>query len=79
MNNELTEGGFKERIAEIMHEFEERVPKTLLCQDIGLIVQERAQNTPSKPDKFEKLWALLDQVEPQIREALNRWKNSISK
>jgi FKBP-type peptidyl-prolyl cis-trans isomerase (trigger factor) len=79
INNELTEEGFKEQIKEIMLEFEERIPKTLLYQDIGLIVQERVQKIPNKSDKFEKLWTLLDQVEPQIREALNRWKSSMSR
>lgn len=78
LNNELTEEEFKEQITEVIRQFEKRIPKKLLCQDIGLIVQEREQSIPSKSDQFKSIWALLDEVEPRIREALNHWKESMS-
>ena len=78
LNNELTEVEFKEQITEVIRQFEKRIPKKLLCQDIGLIVQEREQSIPSKSDQFKSIWALLDEVEPRIREALNHWKESMS-
>ena len=79
LNGELTEERFKAQIAEIIREFEKRLPKKLTCQDVGLIVQEREQNVSGKPDRFKRLWALLDQVEPRIRENLNYWKKAMSK
>lgn len=79
LNNELTLEGFKAEITEIMHEFERRLPKKLLCQDVGLIVQEREQSIPSKSNKFRRIWALLDEIEPSIRESLNHWREKMSK
>lgn len=78
INDELTEERFKVQIAEIMREFEKGLPKRLICQDVGLIVQEREQNILGKCDRFKRLWALLDQVEPWIRESLNHWKEAMS-
>ena len=79
LNEELTEERFKGQIAEIMREFEKRLPKNLICQDVGLIVQEREQSILTKSNKFKRLWALLDQVEPRIKESLNHWKKAMSK
>ena len=78
LNGELTEERFKAQIAEILREFEKRLPKNLICQDVGLIVQEREQSILGKSDKFKRLRALLDQVEPRIRENLNHWKEAMS-
>lgn len=79
LNDKLTDEGFKAQIMEIIREFEKRLPEKLLCQDIGLIVQEREQSILTKSDKFKRLWALLDQVEPRIKESLNHWKKAMSK
>ena len=79
LNGELTEEGFKGQIAEIIREFEKRLPKRLVCQDVGLIVQEREQSILTKSNKFKRLWALLDQVEPRIKKSLNHWKKAMSK
>jgi len=79
INNELTPEGFKAEITEIMREFDRRLPKKLLCQDMGLIVQEREQSIPSKSNKFRRIWALLDEVEPSIRKALDHWREIMSK
>jgi len=78
LNEELTEERFKGQIAEIISEFEKRFPKKLVCQDVGLIVQEREQSILNKSDKFKRLWALLDQLEPMIKESLNHWKETMS-
>lgn len=78
LNDELTDEGFKAQIIEIIREFEKRLPTKLICQDVGLIVQEREQSILGKSDKFKRLWALLDQVEPRIRENLNHWKEAMS-
>ena len=79
LNEELTEERFKGQIAEIIHEFEKKLPKKIICQDAGLIVQEREQSNPNKSDRFKRLWVALDHVEPMIREALNHWKEAMSK
>ena len=78
LNEELTEERFKGQIAEIISEFEKRFPKKLVCQDVGLIVQEREQSILNKSDKFKRLWVLLDQLEPTIKEYLNHWKAAMS-
>jgi len=79
LNEELAEERLKGQIAEIIHEFEKKMPKKIVCQDVGLIVQEREQSNPNKSDKFKRLWALLDHVEPMIRETLNHWKEAMNK
>lgn len=79
LGEELTEEGFKGQISEIIHEFEKRLPKKLVCQDVGLVVQEREQSILDKSDEFRRLWVLLDQVEPMIGEALNNWKEAMGK
>ncbi len=79
LNGELTEDEFKGQIAEIISEFEKRLPKKLVCQDVGLIVQEREQSILNKPDEFKKVWILLNQVEPMIRVTLSHWKEAMSK
>jgi len=78
LNDELTGEEFKAQIIEIIREFEKRLPEKLLCQDMGLIVQEREQSIPSKSDKFRRIWALLDQVQPRIRENFNHWREAMS-
>ncbi len=78
LNEELTEEGFKGQIAEIIREFE-KLPKKIVCQDVGLIIQEREQSIPNKSDKFKRLWVVLDHVEPMIREALNHWGEAMGK
>jgi len=79
LNEKLPEERFKGQIAEIICEFEKRLPKKLVCQNVGLIIQEREQSILNKSDKFKRLWVLLDQVEPIIRETLNHWKEAMSK
>ena len=79
LNGELTEERFKGQIAEIIREFEKRLPKKLVCQDVGLIVQEREQSILNKPDEFKRLWVLLNQVEPMIRETLSHWEEAMNK
>jgi len=79
LNEELTEERFKGQISEIIHEFEKRLPRKLVCQDVGLIVQEREQSILEKSDEFKRLWVLLDQVEPMIGEALNCWKEAMGR
>ena len=58
--------------------FEKRLPKNLFCQDVGLIVQEREQSILGKSDRFKRIWALLDQVEPMIKVNLNHWRQAMS-
>ena len=78
LSEELTDEKFKARITEIISKFEKRLPKRLICQDIGLIVQEREQSITIKSDKFERIWVLIDQVEPLIKENLDHWKEAMS-
>jgi hypothetical protein len=77
--NELTDEEFKNSIGEIIDEFKGRMPERLLCQDIGLITRERENKNPNKLDRFKKIWALLDQINPKIRKALNHWDEAMMK
>jgi FKBP-type peptidyl-prolyl cis-trans isomerase (trigger factor) len=79
LSEELTEERLKEQVAEIIREFEKKLPKKIVCQDVGLIIQEREQSISNKSNKFKRLWALLDDVEPMIKGSLNHWKEAMSK
>jgi len=67
--DELTDEEFKEHIQAILKEFE---GKNLLHQNIGQLTQRMEGENPSRTNKFERIWILLDQVSPRIREDLNR-------
>lgn len=72
--DETTDEEFKERIKSILEEFE---GKNLLHQNIGQLTWKNAKESPDRKNKFKRIWALLDQVSPQIREDLNnRMKRS---
>ena len=79
LNDELVDDEFKRQMSEVIHEFEEKMPKRLLCQDIGLIVLERDQKSLAMSDKFKRIWVLIDQVQPQIKETPDHWKKAMSK
>lgn len=75
--NELTDEEFKNNIEEIIDKFKGRMPEWLLCQDIALITRERENKNPNKIDRFKKIWALLDQISPKIKKALNHWNETM--
>jgi hypothetical protein len=52
LNEELTEEKSKGQVSEVIYDFEKRLPERLLCQDVGLIVQEREQSILDKSDEF---------------------------
>ena len=65
LNEELTDEGFKEGIQAILNEFK---GKNLLHQNIGQLTWRMEKENPNRKNKFEKIWILLDQVSPRIRE-----------
>lgn len=67
--DDLTDDGFRECIQTILKEFE---GKNLLHQNIGQLTWRMEREDPRRTSKFEKIWILLDQVSPRIREDLNR-------
>jgi len=67
--DELADEGFKESVQVILNEFE---GKNLLHQNIGQLTWRMERENPSNESKFEKIWILLDQVSPRIREDFNR-------
>jgi len=69
LTDELTDEGFKEGILAILNEFE---GKNLLHQNIGQLTWRLEKENPGEKDKFEKIWILLDQVSPRIREDFNQ-------
>jgi hypothetical protein len=72
--DETTDEEFQEKIQSILEEFE---GKNLLHQNIGQLTWKYEKENPDKMSKFKRIWALLDQVSPQIREDLNnRMKRS---
>ena len=75
LTDELTDEGFKESVQVILNEFE---GKNLLHQNIGQLTWRMERENPGDESKFEKIWTLLDQVSPRIREDFNRrMKNGI--
>ena len=69
LTDELTDEGFKASIQAILNEFE---GKNLLHQNIGQLTWRMEREKPGDESKFEKIWILLDQVIPRIREDFNR-------
>lgn len=69
LTNELTDEGFKEAIQAVLDEFE---GKNLLHQNIGQLAWRMEKENPSRKSKFAKIWILIDQVSPRIREDLDR-------
>jgi hypothetical protein len=67
--NELTDEAFKETIQAILDEFK---GKNLLHQNIGQLTWRMGEENPSEKHRFEKIWALLDQVSRRIRDDLNQ-------
>lgn len=63
--DQLTDEEFKERILSILNEFKR---KNLLHQNIGQLTWRMEKENSSRKRKFEKIWVLLDEVNPQIRE-----------
>jgi hypothetical protein len=69
LTDELTDAGFKEGIQAILNEFK---GKNLLHQNIGQLIWKMEKDNPSRKDKFEAIWILLDQVHPRIKEDFNQ-------
>ncbi|MDH5451332.1 MAG: hypothetical protein OEZ29_07190 [Candidatus Bathyarchaeota archaeon] len=77
LTNELTDEGFKESMQAILKEFE---GKSLLHQNIGQLTWRMEKENPSRKNKFKKIWILLDQASPRIREDFNhRMKKGASR
>lgn len=66
---ELTDEEFIESIQAILSEFE---GKNMLHQNIGQLTWRMEHENPSNKSKFRKIWILLDQVSPRIKEDLNQ-------
>jgi hypothetical protein len=67
--SELTDEVFKKTIQTILSEFK---GKDLLHQNIGQLTRRMEEENQSEKPRFEKIWVLLDQVSPKIREDLNQ-------
>ena len=74
LTDEFTDEAFKECIHAILTEFE---GKNLLHQNIGQLTWKNEKENPNRKSKFKRIWILLDQVSPKIREDFNsRMKRS---
>ena len=69
LTDRLTDEGFKESIQSILNEFK---GKNLLHQNIGQLTWRLEKENPSRKNKFEKIWILLEQVSPRIKEDFNK-------
>ena len=69
LTDESTDEGFKESVQAILDEFE---GKNLLHQNIGQLTWRMERENPGDESKFRRIWILLDQVSPRIREDFNR-------
>lgn len=74
--NDITNEQFKAQIRDVIVDFEGRMSRNILLQDIGLIVQERERKIGES--KFVKVWAILDEIEPLIRKKVD-YHNKIMK
>lgn len=73
LTDELTDKEFKDDIQALLNEFE---GKRLLHQNIGQLTGIMEKENPSKKNRFKKIWSLLDQVSPRIREDFDRRMNA---
>lgn len=69
LTDELTDETFKDEIQALLNEFE---GKNLLHQNIGQLTWRMEKENQSRKNKFEKIWILLGQVSPRIREDFDR-------
>jgi ribosomal protein S18 acetylase RimI-like enzyme len=77
LTNELTDEGFRRGVQSILAEFK---GKSLLHKNIGQLVCRMEKEKPSEERKFKKIWAILDQVSPKIREDQKKqWKIRLAK
>lgn len=75
LTDELTDEEFKEDVQSILNEFE---GKNLLHKNIGQLTWRMEKANPSKENKFKKIWILLDQVTPRIREDFKQQSHKTS-
>ena len=64
LSDELTDEEFKESIQSILNEFE---GKNLLHRNIGQLTWRMEKELSGKEEKFRRIWALLDQINPRIK------------
>jgi hypothetical protein len=76
LNSETTDEQFKAQVIDVIAHFEKRMSRYILLQDIGLIVRER-EGKRSKSERFERLWTILAQIEPSIRENLDHFDEAM--
>ncbi|MGD8565350.1 MAG: hypothetical protein PVF96_03275 [Candidatus Bathyarchaeota archaeon] len=65
LSDELTGEEFKESIQSILNEFE---GKNLLHRNIGQLTWRMQKQLSGKEGKFRRIWVLLDQINPRIKE-----------
>ena len=65
LSGELGDEEFKREIQLILDEFK---GKNLLHKNIGQLTYRMEKENPNRKDRFEKIWILLDQISPRIRE-----------
>ncbi|UCH31262.1 MAG: hypothetical protein JSV05_07115 [Candidatus Bathyarchaeota archaeon] len=68
LTNELVDEEFIREIQAILNEFQ---GKNLLHQNIGQLIWNLEIKRPNDKAKFEKIWLLLDRINPRIREDLS--------
>lgn len=65
LSDELTDEEFKECVQLILNEFK---GKNLLHRNIGQLTWRMEKELSDKEEKFKRIWYLLDQVTPRIKE-----------
>ena len=77
LTEELGDKEFKREIQMILDEFK---GKNLLHRNIGQLTSRMEKENPSMKDRFRKIWILLDQISPRIREDFQKqWKIRLAK
>jgi len=71
-SGDISEEDFKNGIQEIIDEYS--YLRHLCYQDIGLAVAHWTSHMDKI--KMERLWKLVDEVNPRIKEAFEHWKNT---
>ena len=74
LNQELTDQVLKQEIQKTVNKFGD-IP--FVFQDIGLVVMSMKDGIGV--ERYERIFQLLDEVEPRIKKDLENWKKGMAK
>ena len=76
--NPIDKSKFKDALKEIVNEYKIALGNRVF-QSIGMVIQKWAVEYLGDKIKIEETWRLVDEVEPKIRQAYEKYANSFSR